>query len=240
MNRISGRLQSAVSRLSWVALIGFCACLKILPQDGHEPPPPDDGPMHHSFADVEQFARIFESPERGTWQKPDKVIQALQLLPGMHVADIGSGTGYFARLLAPAVRPGGSVFASDLEPGMVEYVRDRAEKEKMPNIVPVLASADDPRLPDGISDRIFICDTWHHIQDRIGYARRLREDLSEIGWVVIVDYMPGDLPVGPPAGQGKLSADQVIAEFAEAGYSLANRENFLPYQYFLVFEPKRQ
>jgi ubiquinone/menaquinone biosynthesis C-methylase UbiE len=155
--------------------------------------------------------------------------------PGNVVADIGAGTGYFAARYARAVGPAGTVFASDIEPNMVVFLRERAQRQELANLVPILASADDPRLPDRLSDLIFICNIWHHISDRVNYARRLKSDLAPDGRVVIVDFLPGDLPVGPPPNE-KLSADQVASEFEQAGYRLAGSLDLLPYQYVLIFK----
>lgn len=190
---------------------------------------------HHSFADVERYQRLFEAEERDAWQKPDELVAALELEPGSMVADVGSGTGYFARRFAVAVGPEGTVFAADIEPNMVVYLRDRADRDGQANLVPVLASADDPRLPDGSSNLIFFCDTWHHISDRVAYARRLQRDLAPGGRVVIVDFLPGPLPVGPPP-EHKLSAAAVTGEFEQAGYHLAGTLDLLPHQYVLIFE----
>ncbi|MCI0403173.1 MAG: methyltransferase domain-containing protein, partial [Acidobacteria bacterium] len=164
----------------------------------HKPPAEAGKHADHSFADVERYRSIFESSERDAWQKPDELIRALGLQPGMMVADIGAGTGYFARRFAVNVGREGVVFASDLEPRMVVELRDRADSDGLVNLIPILSSADDPRLPDGLSDIIFICDTWHHISNRVEYARRLKSDLAPGGRVVIVDFRKGELPVGPP------------------------------------------
>jgi SAM-dependent methyltransferase len=117
---------------------------------------------------------------------------------------------------------------------MAAYARRRAEEDGQRNLVPVLASYDDPRLPDGTVDLVFICNTWHHIRDRVDYARRLAGDLAVGGRVAIVDFLPGELPVGPGPDH-KLSAEEVTGEFLEAGFRLAATHDFLPYQYVLVF-----
>ena len=189
----------------------------------------------HSFADVERYEALFESPERAQWQKPDELIAVLEVKPGAVVADIGAGTGYFAARFARVVAPGGSVYASDIEPNMAVFLRDRADQEALSNLIPILASSDNPRLPDRQSDLIFICNTWHHISDRVNYARRLQTDLAPGGRVVVVDFLEGDLPVGPPPAE-KLSAAQVRSEFEQAGFRLAASLDLLPYQYALVFE----
>ncbi len=204
-------------------------------QHEHKPPEPGKAP-DHSFTDIDRYRAIFESSERDAWQKPNELIGALGIQRGMMIADIGAGTGYFARRFAVAVGRDGTVFASDLEPKMVVELRDRADKDGLPQLVPILSSADNPRLPDGASDLIFICDTWHHISDRVEYARRLKNDLAPGGRVVIVDFRQGELPVGPPP-QHKLTEEEVQKEFNEAGYRLVASPDVLPYQYVLIFEP---
>ncbi len=194
-------------------------------------------PTKQSFADVERFRALFESSERDGWQKPFEVIRALGVQPGATVADIGAGTGHFARRMARVVGERGTVFAADFEPNMVVELRASAERDGLASLIPVLASADDPRLPDGTADLIFICNTWHHIADRVAYARRLKRDLAPGGRVAIVDFYKRALPVGPPSPH-KLTAAEVQTEFEAAGYRLAKRiDELLPYQYVLVFEP---
>src|SRR5438094_7691675 len=103
----------------------------------------------HSFADVQHWIAVFDDPARDAWQKPAEVVRALEIQRGMCVADLGAGTGYFSRYLAAAVGRSGSVLAVDPEPNMVAYLRARAEREHTDNVVPILASADNPRLPVG-------------------------------------------------------------------------------------------
>ncbi len=215
------------------------------PDEAHGQPGPEtaadptalrhEGRASHSFADAEAWAERFESPRRDAWQMPDRVVAALAVEPAATVADIGSGTGYFARRFAAAVGPAGTVYAADVEPEMAVYVRRRADEEGQRNLVPVLASYDDPRLPDGSIDLVFIANTWHHIGDRVEYARRLAGDLRAGGRVAILDFLPGELPVGP-GPEHKLSAEEVTAELTAAGYRPVAAHDFLPYQYVLVFE----
>ena len=224
-------------RLSLAVLL-FLGAAPLAAQHQHEHKPPAEQGKHadHSFADVDRYRSIFESSERDAWQKPDELIRALGIQPGMMVADIGAGTGYFSRRFAVTVGREGVVFASDLEPNMVVELRNRADKDGLVNLIPILSSADDPRLPDGFSDIIFICDTWHHISNRVEYARRLKNDLTPGGRVVIVDFHKRELPIGPPP-EAKLSEEEVLNEFKQAGYRLVASLDVLPYQYVLLLEP---
>ncbi len=192
----------------------------------------------HDFADVAQWRRVFDDPARDAWQKPRQLVDALRLRPGMWVADLGAGTGYFSRYLDAAVRPGGIVFAVDTEPNLVAYLRERSEHERTATITPVLASADDPRLPPGALDLVLIVDTYHHLDDRRAYLERLGAALKRTGRVAIVDWQKRDLPVGPPS-EHKLAREEVIDEMQAAGYVLAAEPRILPYQYVLVFTRSR-
>ncbi|MEE9167132.1 MAG: class I SAM-dependent methyltransferase [Candidatus Neomarinimicrobiota bacterium] len=188
----------------------------------------------HSFDDIEKWVERFENPERDEWQKPDAVIRSLDLTGKEIVADIGSATGYFPVRFARALSQG-RVYGVDTEEGMVEYLNDRAKRENLSNLVSIQGEPDDPKLPEPV-DIMFICDTYHHIRERTDYFSRLKGKLLPGGRLVIVDFVKGEIPVGPPDAM-KLRAEEVIAELAEAGYDLVQRSNILPYQYFLIFRP---
>jgi SAM-dependent methyltransferase len=189
----------------------------------------------HSFGDAEKWAHVFDDPARDAWQKPHEVIQALALPPEARVADLGAGTGYFAARLANML-PGGRIYAADIEPDMVRYLGERAKREGLANLVPVAAAPDDPHLPEMV-DLILLVDVYHHIEDRVAYFRRLHEALRPGGRVAIVDFKL-DSPAGPPRA-ARIAPDTVKAEMAAAGYALTATFDFLPRQYFLVFQPER-
>lgn len=187
----------------------------------------------HSFGDAEKWALVFDDPQRDAWQKPHEVIQALALKPDAVIADIGSGTGYFAVRFARMV-PQGRVHGVDTEPDMVNYLAERAKREGLKNIVAVAASPGDPRLPEK-TDLIVLVDVYHHIEDRERYFRRLQDSLKPGGRVAIIDFRM-DSPEGPPKS-ARVLPEQVKAELQRAGYALAEEHGFLPNQYFLIFRP---
>lgn len=196
----------------------------------------DDATSHRSFEDIPHWKGVFDDPKRDEWQQPTEVVQALGIRHGMTVADLGAGTGYFSRRLAEAVGPRGIVLAVDTEPGMVARLRSRAEEEKTANLIPILASADNPRLPPAGVDVVLVVDTYHHIDDRVAYFRVLRRALRRGGRVAIVEWQHRELPVGPPLDH-KLPRKRVIREMDAAGYAVVSEPAFLPYQYFIIFEP---
>ena len=183
---------------------------------------------HHRERPVTEWERILENPDRDAWQRPGQVIAALRLRPDEVVADIGAGTGYFTRRFVPVAK---SVYAVDIDAALLEVIT----RAKPPNVIPVLASRDDPRLPPESIDTIFICDVLHHIENRPAYYMKLRQGLRPNGRIVIVDFHKRDLPVGPPVAM-KLAEKEVIDEFTRAGFRLTRHYDDLPYQYMLEFQ----
>jgi ubiquinone/menaquinone biosynthesis C-methylase UbiE len=144
-----------------------------------------------------------------------------------------------SRRLSEAVGPRGTVFAVDPEPNLVAHLRARAERERTANVVPVLASSDNPRLPTGGVDLVLILDTYHHLDDRLRYFRDLARVLRPGGRVAVIDWHKRPLPVGPDLDH-KLAREQVVAEMTAAGWTLDSESDVLPYQYFLLFREKRR
>jgi SAM-dependent methyltransferase len=193
-----------------------------------------DQHMHRRFDDAEQWSKVFDDPARDAWQKPAEVIAALKPAADALVADIGSGTGYFAVRLARAI-PRGRVYGADVEPDMVRFLNARAARENLANLSSHAAGADGPNLPSQV-DLALIVDTYHHIPRRSRYFERLRSALRPGGRVAIIDFRL-DSPTGPPP-QHRIAPEQVKAEMERAGYRLQEEPGFLPYQYFLVFTPR--
>ncbi len=196
------------------------------PAPGH---PHSHHQMHHRFEHADQWAPIFDDPKRDAWQQPDKVVAALALAPGMTVADVGAGTGYFEKRLATAVGDKGAVIAIDIEPDMIRYMGERARRERTPNVEARLATADDPKLAAASVDRILIVDTWHHVGDRVAYGKQLAAALKPGGAVFVVDFTL-ETAKGPPRHH-RLAPAQVIDELAKAGFKAAVVEVGLPDQY---------
>jgi predicted methyltransferase len=225
-------------RVGRAVLCGLLISLHVAAVAAADPPTAatvsDRATAVQSFADVDYWSKVFDDPKRDAWQKPKELVAALGLQARQTVADLGAGTGYFDRYLADAVGPDGSVFAVEVEPTLVAHLRERAQREGAANVVPVLASIDNPRLPVAGIDLIFIADTYHHLDHRTEYLPRLRRALRLGGRVAVVDWKPGTLPEGPPP-EHKLARERVLAEMQTAGFTLLDPTDLLPYQYVLIF-----
>jgi len=147
----------------------------------------------------------------------------------MTAADIGAGTGYFLPYLSGAVGPDGKVLGLDIEPNLVEHMKKRAAAEGLSNAEARVVAPDDPGLEAGSVDRVLIVDTWHHLPDRVAYAKRIAAALTPSGRLYIVDFTL-DSDRGP-SPEHKLTPEAVIAELGAAGLAARVLEEDLPDQY---------
>jgi ubiquinone/menaquinone biosynthesis C-methylase UbiE len=191
--------------------------------------------MHQRHRDPRAYMAALDDPARDEYSKPAEVVAALSLREGDVVADIGSGTGYFTLRFARAVGERGRVYAVDVSPDMVRHLNRRLRDEGVTNVVTVLSDPDDPLLPDGSIDRIVIVNTWHHVRDQPAYLEKLKGMLRPGGQIVHIDFHKRKTPVGPPLAE-KIAREDLVAQMEAAGFRLAAEHDFLPYQYFLVFE----
>jgi ubiquinone/menaquinone biosynthesis C-methylase UbiE len=181
------------------------------------------------------YIHSLEDAKRAEWQKPEEVVAKLGLKPGDKVADLGAGSGYFTMLFAKAVGPQGKVYAIDILPEMLDYIRQRAQDEEVKNIQLVLAQPQNPKLPPASVDVIFICDTLHYISGRPTYYPLLVQALRPGGRLVNVDFYKKPLPLGPSPAM-KIDKQVMIEEAKTAGFRVVQDYDFLPYQYFLIFQ----
>ena len=165
------------------------------------------------------------------------MIDSLELRRGDTVADIGSGDGYFSFFLAEAVGSRGTVYAVDVDQGVLDRLVAEAERRGIYNVVAVKADPDDPLLPPGEIDLVFVCNAYHHIDARVAYFDRLRANLSPGGRLVIIEGKTEGLNrwLSPP-GHGT-SVSDLRGELAAAHYEPQASFDFLPVQSMEVFVP---
>jgi len=187
---------------------------------------------HHSFEDAELWSKRFDAPGRKDCQKPTEVIELMEIEPGMTVADIGAGTGYFLGYLSDTVGVHGTVLGLDVEPTMVDFMTHRAKREDWSNVEVRTIQPDDPGLHGGTVDRILIVNTWHHIDDRESYSRKLYDALTPGGEIFVVDFTHQSSH-GPPVSQ-RLRSEEVMAELQAAGLDVEILKESLPDQYIVV------
>ncbi len=178
---------------------------------------------------------LLEGPDRDKWQKPDQIMDALNIADGSTVADIGAGAGWFTIHLARRVGPRGKVYAQDVQREMLEAIRRRVAKEGLESVETRLGKGSDPNLPASRLDAVLVVDVYPEVEDRVTFLRNLGASLRPNGRIGIVNYKPGKGGPGPAPGEGlRVDVSAVEADARAAGLRVLSRETFLPYQYLLV------
>jgi arsenite methyltransferase len=195
--------------------------------------------QHRRPDDIKQYLEHLDSTERDRYQKPSEVIEALNLKPGMAIADLGSGSGYFTRRFAKAVGETGIVYAVDVEAEMLAHVKESLAHLQVPHRVEfIVAQPDNSTLPPASVDLLFVCNTLHHLDNRARYFGQVRSALRPGGRIAIIDFYPDERSgeLGFPK-RHLISRDTAVTEMTAAGYRLVQEHTFLPKQYFLEFAP---
>ena len=179
-----------------------------------------------------------EPPDRDEWQQSDQIMDALGVGEASFVADLGAGSGWFTIQLAGRVGPNGLVLAEDIQRPMIQAIKIRVDRIGLKNVTAVLGTATDPRLPVPV-DAVLICDAYHEMEQPVVLLRNVATRLKPAGRIGIVDFKKDGGGPGP-AMEERVDPEAVIRDAQAAGLVLRSRENFLKYQYMLVFEKPRQ
>jgi predicted methyltransferase len=185
---------------------------------------------------------LLEPPDREAWQKPEQVMDALQIAEDSVVADLGAGGGWFTIRLARRVGPRGRVYAEDVQRLMIEAIQRRVQREGLPNVTTILGEYDNPFpckpaqadcvAPDTL-DAVLIVDTFHEMEHPVVLLRNVARTLKPGGLIGIIDYREGE---GGPGPDDRVAPGVIIETAKAAGLKLVGQDNnLLPYQYFLRF-----
>jgi len=174
---------------------------------------------------------IFEYPDRDKKLHIDRVMDLLSIAPGKSVADIGAGSGWFTVRAAAKVGPAGAVYAEDINPKAIDYITQRAAKENLPNIHPILGEVDDTKLPASSVDAILILKTYHEFAHPIPLMKQLMLSLKPGAKIGIIDRNGNGTDHG-------IMPDIVEREMGEAGYKRIGKYDFTKddgQDFFLIF-----
>lgn len=177
-----------------------------------------------------------ERSTRAEEERPEIVIRAMNLKSGDIVADVGAGSGFYTRRLARAVAPDGVVYANDIQPEMLAALRANAERERITNIVPILGTETDPKLPKGALDWVLLVDVYHELQQPQPILEAIRASLKPGGRVALVEYRETTERVRP---DHRMTKEQVLAEWVPAGFRLERVVEEMPLQRLYVFSVNR-
>jgi ubiquinone/menaquinone biosynthesis C-methylase UbiE len=190
--------------------------------------------QHTRLFPPEDLAQL-EGPDRDAWQRPDQIMDALLIGDGSVVADLGAGGGWFTVRLARAVGPNGHVYAEDIQRQMIDAIGRRVQREGLGWVTTVLGSPVDPKLPAHSLDAVLIVDAYHEMEQPVTLLRNVAKSLKPSGTIGIVNFKKEGGGPGPTMAE-RVDPEKVIADARAAGLELrSRRENFLRYQYLLIF-----
>lgn len=216
--------RKSAAAFSIVALAGLLAAQAVHPVTGRRIAPV------MSVSGAEWLDR----EERSREEQPEKAIAALNLKPGMMVADVGAGTGFYTMRLARAVAPNGVVFANDIQPGMLELLKAKASAQHLTNVVTVLGDESDPRLPEGKLDLALLVDVYHEFSRPQRMLDGIRSALKPGGELVLLEFRKED-PSVPIRPEHKMTVAGVKAEVTPEGYVFEKVVDTMPWQHIVFF-----
>jgi len=190
--------------------------------------------------DVDKYIAMFEGESREIYKHRNEIVDAVGLKPGMNVADVGAGTGFFSRMFALAVAPQGTVFAVDIADNFVEHIGAMAKKENIANISASVCSERSVDLPENSIDVAFICDVYHHFEYPYDSMASIHKALRPGGRVVIVDF---ERIVGVSndwtLDHVRCGKGTVTDEVKDSGFDLVEEKDLgMQGQYVLIFQKR--
>ena len=189
----------------------------------------------------DSVARTLTAPGRDERQKPRELVEAMNLRPGMKVADVGTGAGYMLPYLSHAVGPTGEVYAEDIAQDFLDKARLRAKTTGLTNVKYVLGTEREPNLPGGSLDAVLVLDAYHHFDYPESMLKGIRDSLVSDGKMYIVEYYKRANAMGPGSGDRaiqhiRLDRDDVIKEIERYGFKLVSTHDQIPdSQYMAIF-----
>jgi len=174
-----------------------------------------------------------ERSEREKQENSSQLIRNLDLAPGMVVADVGAGSGYHTSMMSPLIGHG-TIYAVDIEPAMITYIRDRISREKLSNVKPVLGNERSLPLPANSLDLILMVDVYHEVAFPYEMGQSMLKALKPGGKLFLIEFRAED-PAVPIREVHKMTEKQAVIELKEAGFTFIKNIGNLPWQHCMVF-----
>jgi ubiquinone/menaquinone biosynthesis C-methylase UbiE len=173
-------------------------------------------------------------PTRDQEEEPLKLLNSLKIQPGQTICDFGCGNGFHSLQLAKRVGPTGVVHAVDIQPEMLEMLRERAGSRGLENIKPIVATAEESGLAPGTFDMVLMVDVYHELSNPPEILAAVHKSLKPDGRLVLVEFREEDENV-PILPLHKMSQPQVVKELEANGFKLVGQFDRLPWQHVLQF-----
>lgn len=184
---------------------------------------------------IEEWLDRFEVESREVFAARERVLDLCRVEPGMIVADVGAGTGFYSRLFAAAAGKSGWVYAVELSPSFAQHINRQAQKDRVTNLTTVLCTERSVCLPPSSVDRVFLCDTYHHFEHPSQTLASIYRALKPGGQMIVIDFerIPG-VSREFIVGHVRAGKDVFRREIEDAGFQFVEevkvaslRENYL-------------
>jgi ubiquinone/menaquinone biosynthesis C-methylase UbiE len=229
-------MQRLVLTLLCLVLLAAAPAAEKQPPDAKKPIPL----THYKGREIAQTmhwqgARWLTREEREKEEDPKTLIKALNVKPGQIVCDLGAGNGYYTLKLATLVGPTGKVIAEEIQPQMLQFLKQRADKEGVTNIEYLLGTETDPKLPAGQLDLVLLVDVYHELSNPEEMLAAIRKSLKPRGRFALVEFRSEDdnVPIKP---LHRMSKVQILKEIPPNGFKLVEQFDALPWQHLMFFE----
>lgn len=173
-------------------------------------------------------------PEREQEEAPSQVLEQLQLKPGMTVVDFGCGNGFYSLPMAKLVSPNGKVLGVDIQPEMLQMLKERAAVSGIDNVEPILSTEKETKLPENSVDLLILVDVYHEFSFPKQMLSGIRKCLKDDGVVALLEYRAED-PTVPIKPLHKMSKKQIMKEYEANGFKLVREFDGLPWQHLMFF-----
>ena len=191
---------------------------------------------HYQDAEYQEWVGTFERSGREVYDKRRTIVQTLDLRPGMDIADIGAGTGFFSLLFAEQVGKSGNVFAVDITDDFINNIKRRAKENNLENIHGIVSSQKDTRLAPDSVDLVFVCDTYHHFEYPQTMLASMKRALRPGGKLIIIDFRKQpEVSSSWVMSHVRSNKQAVIKEIEQAGFNFHSESDMLKTNYFLRF-----
>lgn len=191
---------------------------------------------YYEEPDYAHWGELFERPGREVYDMRGQIIRAMDIQPGMSVADIGAGSGLFTRAFSDETGPAGTVYAVDIIENFIQGILSDANAAGAKNIVGVVNTAKDVNLPAGSIDIAFICNTYHHFEYPLSMLASIRKALRPGGSLIIIDFRKiKGFSSGWVMSHTRADKKMVIDEVSSAGFNLAEDRDLLRANFYLRF-----
>lgn len=189
--------------------------------------------------DIDEWLGRFEVESREVYSARERVLAACEIEPGMKIADIGAGTGFYSRLFAQETGDKGWVYSVDISPRFLQHINEKLEQEDIENITTVLGTTKSFAVPTQTIDLAFICDTYHHFEFPSSTLASLHRAMKPGGKLIVIDFerIPGK---SREFILGHVRAGKPVfrQEIEDAGFTFVDEVNIPSFEenYLLRFE----